>query len=249
MISKQKISLLRSLRLKKNIYEQKLFVIEGDKLLTEALKTNPDIINEIYILNELYTEWEFRLSKSNALIHRINSKELSQLSTLTTPAGIIAICHHFESKLDQDILKSTISLYLHEVRDPGNMGTIIRTADWFGIKNILCSLGSVDLYNSKVIQATMGSIFRTNIHYIEVEELIQLKSYVPFIATIMDGNNLFKQSKMSNGIIMLGSESHGLPDHLINMADLKLSIPKANNSKAESLNVAVAAGIFCSHLI
>ncbi len=249
MISKQKISQLRSLRLKKNIYELKLFVIEGDKLLTEALNTKPEIISEVFVLKDRYSEWEPKLIKSNAIINIINSKELSQLSNLSTPAGIIALCRLFDTKLDIDLSKSVISLYLHEIRDPGNLGTIIRTADWFGIQNILCSLGCVDMYNSKVVQSTMGSIFRTKINYIKDDIFKQLQTFVPLIATVMDGNNLFDQTKISKGIIMLGSESHGLPEHILNIADLRISIPKANSCKAESLNVAVAAGIVCSHLI
>jgi len=249
MISKQKISLIRSLRLKKYIYETKLFVIEGEKLLIEVLNSQPELITEVFVLKEFFTKWEPKLQHSNAIVNVINARELGQVSNLSTPSGILVLCKIFEDKLDIEQLETSISLYLHEIRDPGNMGTLIRTADWFGIKNILCSPGCVDVYNAKVVQATMGSIFRINISNIELAVLIDLKTTIPLIATVMNGSNLYEQNKFTMGIIMLGSESHGLPDYIINIADHKLSVPKAKNSNAESLNVAVAAGIICSHLI
>lgn len=249
MISKQKISLIRSLALKKNIYEHKLFVIEGEKLLLEALNTRPDLIVEIFVLNTLEEVWKAKLQSVKAGIQIVNSKEIDQISNLSTPSGILAICRHFDYHFDMEQIKTTTSLYLHEIRDPGNMGTLIRTADWFGIQHILCSTACVDIYNTKVIQATMGSIFRIQIHYIEAAVIKQLSSIVPLVATVMNGSNLYQESKIKNGIIMMGSESHGLPDDLISLSDKRLSIPRSGQSHAESLNVAVAAGIVLSHLV
>lgn len=249
MLSKQKLSLIRSLHLKKYSYDHKLFMIEGEKLVAEALTTNSDLVDEVFLLESSFSAWEDKLSKLRIKPHIINSKELSQLSRLTTPPPVLALCRHFNYSFELELVLNKVTLYLHELRDPGNMGTIIRTAEWFGINTIMCSQGCVDLYNPKLIQSSMGSIFRVKLFYDDVFNLTDLKSKVPVYAASLIGTNVFKEKAIDKGIIMLGSESHGIPAELLSLADHTITIPRASNSNAESLNVAVAAGIICGVLI
>jgi TrmH family RNA methyltransferase len=224
-------------------------MIEGEKLVNEALNSNSQLVDEVFILESSLSEWEAKLSKLNIEPHIINSKELSQLSKLTTPPPILALCRHFNNSFDSGAILNKVSLYLHELRDPGNMGTIIRTADWFGIETILCSQGCVDIYNPKLIQSSMGSIFRVKLFYDDVFNLKEFKGKTTMYAAALNGTDIFKENSIDNCIILLGSESHGLPEELLNLADKIITVPKRDYSKAESLNVAVAAGIICSQLV
>ena len=245
------MKLIRGLATKKVRQEEGLFVAEGDKLVKEILGGKGKQkyrVHSIYATTDWIEENGETLSGDHQIIE-ISPRELKQLSAQQSPNQTLALAHIPENLSEDNNITGVLSLGLHQLRDPGNLGTIIRTADWFGIRHIICSPDSVDLYNSKVIQSSMGSFLRVNVIYRELEEVIREqkvdKNYKIY-ATAMKGDSIFKDNLMP-GMILLGNESHGLPDQLLNMADISLSIPHHDpDSHAESLNVAATAAIICA---
>ncbi len=234
MLSKSKIKLIQSLRLKKFRKENGLFVIEGEKPVEEIYHSNYKIRELFFVqkpswlLNEKFDTTE------------ISEAELKKISSLSTPNNILALVEVPELKLADSIYSNKLVLALEDIRDPGNLGTIIRTADWFGIKTIFCSKESVDCFNQKVVQSTMGSITRVNVHYVDLAtEIPQFEnSYI----TVLDGQNVKEVEKLTSGIIIFGNESNGVSKELVELSKTKLTINKVGG--AESLNVATAAAIF-----
>ena len=148
---------------------------------------------------------------------------------------------------DEPVIKGNLSLVLDAIRDPGNMGTIIRLADWFGIKNIFCSMDCADIYNPKVVQATMGSITRVRVEYTDLQTLLQKNNDVRIYASVLNGRDITKMEKLNEGIIVIGNESNGIRDEILKLANVQITIP--GKGKAESLNAAVATGIILSHIV
>jgi TrmH family RNA methyltransferase len=173
----------------------------------------------------------------------VNSIEHQRLSHLQTPNQIIAVIKKLPSTKPD---ASSFTLYLDTIQDPGNFGTIIRTADWFGIKSIVCSPGCADVYNPKVVQSTMASIARVNVYYDENEEWLKGQA-VPVLAATLHGRSLYDRSKMKEGILIIGNESKGVRKEILRYATEQITIPK--RGEAESLNAAVATGIILSHLL
>jgi TrmH family RNA methyltransferase len=242
MLSKNEIKDIQSLRHKKSREETGLFVAEGPKIVGELLMVAAHQAKKVYCLKEWLDENRNLLSNSDFEI--ISEIELERLSQLQTPNQVVAVLHHFESQ--QPIIPNGIILYLDTIQDPGNLGSIIRIADWFGIKNIVCTEGCADLYNIKVVQATMASIVRVNIFYDEELRWLQ-KQDVRKYAAALDGESIYTLPKTTNGIIIIGNESKGIQPSIMEMIDQKITIPKIG--AAESLNAAVATGIILSHLI
>lgn len=185
----------------------------------------------------------------------ISENELSRVSNLKTPPGIIAIAKIPNTYfLKTYSLEANIILGLMDIQDPGNLGTIIRTADWFGIKHILCSSNTADVYNPKVVQSTMGAIFRVNLVYLDLQEEItairKKHPHVPVLAAVLDGENLYNTSYEDKGILLMGNESKGLSEDMIRLATHKVFIPRLGNlsGKSESLNVSVATSIILSEI-
>ena len=145
------------------------------------------------------------------------------------------------------MIKGAISLALDTIQDPGNMGTIIRLADWFGIKNIFCSTNCVDVYNPKVVQASMGSISRVRVGYTDILSLLEENKEIPIYAAVLHGKDITKMEKINEGIIVIGNESKGINEEILKLANVQITIP--GKGKAESLNAGVAAGIILSHLV
>jgi TrmH family RNA methyltransferase len=234
LLSKSKIKLILSLRLKKFRKENGLFVIEGEKPVEEIYHSN-------YKIRELYfVEKPSWLLSKEIDITEISEAELKKVSSLSTPNNVLALVEIPELKFSDKIYSEELVLALEDIRDPGNLGTIIRTADWFGIKTIFCSKESVDCFNQKVVQSTMGSITRVSVHYVDLG--IEVPKFENSYITVLDGENLKEVEKPTSGIIIFGNESNGVSKELIELSKHKLTINKIGG--AESLNVATAAAIF-----
>ncbi len=229
-ISKSQIKLIRSLNSKKFRDLNNLFVVEGDKLLQEAIDSGWEI-------DSVYRKED------------IGEELMSKITHLSSPSPVLAVVKQREFLIDSTPSKSELFLVLDSVRDPGNLGTIIRIADWFGIKQIICSLDSVDLYNSKVVQSSMGAIFRVPVIYTDIHNFIKAYPYKDNIyGTFLDGQSIYSESLSDGGIIIMGSESFGISQSIEGLVKKRLNIPSfaISNGGSESLNVAVATAIVCS---
>ncbi len=247
MLSKSLIKLVRSLDQKKYRIDNKLFVAEGNKIVEEIIKNN---LSVKYIIAT--NEWLLKQdSKIKAEIIGVTKEEIQKISFQKTPQDVIAICNICDYKLDYTEIKQDLTLALDDVQDPGNVGTIIRIADWFGIKNILASHSTADVYNPKVIQATMGAFARVKVHYVLLPELLlKLKNEfdINIYGTTLNGENIYTQNLNSNGVIVMGSEGSGISQPVLKTLSEQLLIPNFSDNlqKSESLNVATATAIICS---
>ena len=239
MLSKKEIKDIQSLSHKKFRDELKLFIAEGPKIVGELIELIPQQIEKIYAVKE----WIESNQSHEVEIVEVNSIEHQRLSHLQTPNQIIAVIKKLPSTKPD---ASSFTLYLDTIQDPGNFGTIIRTADWFGIKSIVCSPGCADVYNPKVVQSTMASIARVNVYYDENEEWLKGQAF-PVLAATLHGRSLYDRSKMKEGILIIGNESKGVRKEILQYATEQITIPK--KGEAESLNAAVATGIILSHLL
>lgn len=243
MLSKAQISLITSLQHKKYRTQHSLFVVEGIKSVLE-------FVNSAYKINKIFATVEgiAKLGKIPQIIklEEVSEHEFSKISSLKTPQGALALVEIPQDlQLNLDDFQGKHSLILDDIQDPGNLGTIIRTAEWFGIENIICSIGTVDAYNPKVVQATMGSLSRIKLHYVELEEFIE-KKQLPVFGALLDGSSIYETDFGKEGFIMMGNEGNGIRKSLISQVDKAVTIPRVG--QAESLNVAVATTIFCSEL-
>jgi TrmH family RNA methyltransferase len=177
-------------------------------------------------------------------VSEISEAELGKISQLATPNQVVAVVQKFAVPVTG--AKNRITLVLDTLQDPGNLGTIIRIADWFGISHIVCSPGSADLYNPKVVQSTMGSLTRVNVLYTDLLTWLEKQQGVPVYAASLDGQDVSSMKKITEGILLIGNESKGISDELLNRADKKITI--TGKGRAESLNAAVATGIILSYL-
>jgi TrmH family RNA methyltransferase len=230
VINNREIKLINSLKRKKNRIEEGLFVVEGEKNAEELLHSNFQTIR-IYATKD----W------SNEVEHiKISVKELDRISSLSTPNRVLALVKVPEQEL---INTSITSLVIDGVNDPGNLGTIIRTANWFGIKQVICSSNSVDKFNPKVIMASMGAIFKTNVLYTDLHQFLS-DSKLPIYGALLEGESLYNVKLNNPCSLLLGSESHGISKELIPLITNKTTIPGGENT--ESLNLGVSAAIYCS---
>lgn len=241
MITKNQVKYIQSLGQKKLRDEEQVFVAEGPKLVNELLLADNCKVIQVYAIDEWITP-----AKANAEVIRITPGELQKISQLVTPNQVLAIAKKIEWNNEPGIT-GAVSLVLDEIQDPGNMGTIIRLADWFGIKNVFCSIGSVDNYNPKVVQASMGSIIRVRVEYVDLITLFKNSKDVRVYATALNGRDITKMEKLTEGLIVIGNESKGISDEILRLANVQITIP--GKGKAESLNAAVATGIVLSHLV
>lgn len=232
MITHQQIKFIHSLKMKKN--RSDFFVVEGEKMVSE-------LINSDYEIEAIYHTSDVNISHSKS--EHVSSKEMDRMSHFKSASSILALVKKPLSIRQLD--ESKLQIILDDIRDPGNLGTIIRIADWFGIDAVFCSENSVDVYNSKTIQSSMGSIFRVAVSYIDIEKELQHFNS-PIIGTVLDGENLYETTLPKSGIILIGSESHGISSNVKSLLSHSVKIPQFG--KAESLNAAVACGIICSEI-
>ena len=234
MLSKNQIKLISSLKQKKYRLQHNLFVVEGVKTINELIVSK-------FNLHQLFTIESFKIDANLETI--ITEAELKKISFLSTPNKALALFKIPESK---QIQFNQLIVALDNVRDPGNLGTIIRLCDWFGIKDLVCNIETVDCYNPKVIQATMGSISRVNITYLDLKVFIKDANSGSF-GTFMDGENVYKMKLPSEGILILGNEANGISKDIEKLVSKKIAIPRFGNVQAtESLNVATATAILLS---
>lgn len=237
MISKSTTKFIKSLQIKKFRHEAGLFVVEGLKSVKECLLSDYQV-DSIYFTEKYEADFLEYLSKNNIHFFKVSLQDLQSISTLENNFTALALV---KIKHNNDILLqiSGLSLALDCVQDPGNLGTIIRTADWFGIKHIFCSLDTVDMYSSKVVSATMGSFLRVQVHYVSLQNLLSTTN-LPIVAACMAGQNP-NTLQLKNGILLMGNEAKGVSSDLLALCTSHVSIPKIGG--AESLNVAIATAI------
>ncbi|HBF88597.1 MAG TPA: RNA methyltransferase [Bacteroidales bacterium] len=244
MLSKNKIKLINSLSLKKNRDEEKLFVAEGVKIVSELIDSNFELVS-IFAHEDF-----FNANNIDNVIEKItvNESELKSISNLKTPNQVLAIVKLPAQELKMNDITNQFSIAFEDIQDPGNLGTIIRTADWFGIKNIICSNNSVNVYNPKVVQATMGAISRVNVFYTELDTFLKqsLEFGLKIYGTLLNGESIYNHNLTDKGIVLFGNESKGISSELQKYISNKISIPSALFNKTESLNVSMAMGIVCS---
>jgi len=238
MLVKSQVKYIQSLRHKKFRDAEGVFVAEGPKLVQELLLSSNTALLNGFATRDWLTENETLLQDKNAFAEA-GIPELERISFLASPASVLAI---FRKPVFPDLVKpSGITLLLDNIQDPGNLGTIIRTADWFGIKQIVCSPDTADLFNPKVVQSTMGSIVRVEVQYQDLMEYLKAHPAIPSFAAVLDGETLSGPIRISEAIILIGNESRGLRQDLSILASNRIRIP--GTGSADSLNAAVAAGI------
>lgn len=234
-LSKNQIKFIKSLHQKKYRQEHQMFILEGEKLVNEALRDKPSIVEYIVVRKSSSFSSRFPVK-----VFVVDDSVFNTLSTLSTPQDIMAICHFLPEEECSIDLNNEFTFYLDRINDPGNLGTIIRICDWFGIRQIFCSPDTVELYNPKTINASKGSFLRVNVSYVEFEK-IDSDKYPIYIADI-EGEDV-KAIKNKTGIVILGNEAQGISKEIKERIKNKINIPKHFSSKAESLNVAMSAAI------
>ncbi|MFY0483645.1 TrmH family RNA methyltransferase [Flavobacterium sp. PLA-1-15] len=236
MVSKNQIKLITSLHQKKFRQANNLFIAEGIKVINELLHSNFELEN-IYATEQLFPA----ISKDK--FNLIGENDLKKISALTVPNNCLAVFKIPETK---PILEKGLIIALDDIRDPGNLGTILRLCDWFGVEQVICSEQTVDIYNPKVIQATMGSVARVNVTYLDLNAYIG-KTKLPIFGTFMDGENIYKANLPKEGIVIMGNEANGISTSIEQSIKNRLTIPRFGNlQQTESLNVATATAIILS---
>ena len=235
-LTKSQFKSIKSLKQKKFRDENRAFIIEGKKMVHEAMQSSVEI-QMMLVRNDADISIEGQFDS-----YELSSKEMVALSNMKTAPEVMAVCNFMKEPIlnfDQSILA------LDEISDPGNLGTIIRICDWFGIEQIVCNPGSVELYNPKVVQSTMGSIFRVNVFRGDIEDFLNKKpAAMKVFSADMNGENVYQSKLTEPFFLIMGSESHGLRKELIDKSDEIISIPGFGS--AESLNVAVATSVILS---
>jgi TrmH family RNA methyltransferase len=243
MLSKSQINLLKSLQHKKERTGQGLFLVEGYKSIA-------DFIHSPYQIEAIYHTASFdpkvlKLSQKINL-YNISVTELEKISSLKTPQNVIALVKMAVPPLPgREELSDKFSLVLDGIQDPGNLGTIIRTADWFGVKYIICSSDTVDIYNPKVVQASMGSLSRVNVSYTNITAWLP-QTGMQIFGAMLNGENIYETDFGTGGLIVLGTEGNGLRQGVTGLISKAITVPRTGH--AESLNVAIAAALFCSEI-
>ena len=233
-LSKNHLKLITSLSQKKYRHKYKLFVVEGVKVVQEFL-------NSSYELEILFST-ESSFSYLDSFIE-VSEQELKKISSLKTPNKVIAL---FKIPVEKNSSPSGLIVALDAINDPGNLGTIIRLCDWFGIDQLLCSKETVDCYNTKVVQSSMGSLTRVAISYIDLKEYL-LSVSIPIFIADMDGDNIYEMKPPTSAVLVMGNEANGISNSIKQIVSTKITIPRYGNSQlTESLNVATATAILLS---
>lgn len=247
MLSKNKIKLFNSLQRKKNRDQSQLFLAEGKKCILE-------IFNSKMKIHTLVATKEWISNNSNIIsntkeVITATKAEIKEISGLQSAGEVVIIAHQIRNIFSVSSINNELSLVLEDIQDPGNMGTIIRTASWFGINNIICSKNSVDIFNPKVVQATMGAICKVNVFYEDIKNLLKQvfsEKKLPIYGTFLEGEDIYKSELQNKGLIVIGNEGSGISESLLPYINHQITIPAFSNNKIESLNVSTATAIVCS---
>lgn len=243
MLSKAQIKHIRSLSLQKYRKEYQQFIAEGEKIAREWLQSDAPIHTIVVTKEWAETHADIINKHSEAALHIVEESILAQVSSLKTPNKALLVVNLTKENITAPLNEWVI--ILDDIQDPGNMGSIIRTADWFGIKNLVCSKGCVDVHNTKVIQAAMGSHLRVHFFEEDLDDYLG-KLKMPVLAAVLNGENIYKMQRLSKAALLIGNEGNGLHESLITKATHKVTIPTKGG--AESLNAAIATGILCALL-
>jgi RNA methyltransferase, TrmH family len=254
MLSKTRLSHLRTLRQKKGRSEQDLFIAEGDKLVAELLGSSFRV-KTVYATEN----WLRRNNAAAAAAEEtisITEDDMGRISSLVTPQEVLAVVGIPSHRLEPSQLRDEFTLVLDGIRDPGNMGTIIRIADWFGIRNLVCSPDSAEIWNPKVVQASMGSVIRVKVHEMELESFFRAlnqadgdaSAHVPVYGTFLEGKSIYNTTFSGKGVLVIGNEASGIRAETEKFITQKITIPSFANPGPESLNAAVATAIACSEI-
>jgi len=245
MVSKNQIKLITSLQQKKYRNEHQLFLAEGVKVIQELLQSN-FVLEHLFVTEAIF---EKVIPSQKTLV---NETDMKRISALSTPSSCLAV---FKIPPSTPIETKGLTVALDDIRDPGNLGTIIRLCDWFGVQQVICSKETVDVYNPKVIQATMGSITRVSINYVDLKQFIS-ESPLPVYGTFMDGTNVYKETLPKDAILIMGNEANGISATIEYLVNNRIAIPRFPSAvrsalsgdlqQTESLNVATATAIFLS---
>lgn len=243
MLSKNKIKYIHSLELKKHRREEQVFLAEGQKLVGDLLGHFPC---KLLVATASWLQQYGRPEAEEVI--EVTQEELAKASLQKTPQGVLAVFEQPSVTYHPSILKDSLCLALDDVQDPGNLGTIIRLADWFGIEHVFCSLGTADVYHPKTVQATMGALARVKVHYCDLPSFIRSLENVPVYGTFLDGDNMYTRPLSANGLIVMGNEGKGVSPEVGSLIRERLYIPNYPMERAtsESLNVAVATAIVCA---
>lgn len=240
MLFKARIKLIQSLNLKKHRSELKLFVVEGKKQVTELLTSNYHI--NCLVATQHWADACAQDIKNNTELIVVTADELKKVSLLQAPQEVLAVVEIPEKNISSAIINKGFSVFLDGIQDPGNFGTIIRIADWYGIKNIICSNDCVDVFNPKTIQATMGSFARVDVYYTNLADMLK-NNTLPVYGALMKGESLYQSSIKENSILIIGNEGKGISEDLLKYISHPITIPKIGG--AESLNAGIATAIIC----
>lgn len=246
MLSKTHTKYIQSLWHKKLRDELGLFIAEGPKVVMDLLNSRKFICKEIFALHPWIAEHKKTLDVlRDTSITDVADFELKKISSLSTAHTVLAVFEKRKPKFNFET-PGKITLALDTIQDPGNLGTIIRIADWFGIENIVCSIGCADMYNAKVVQSTMGSLGRVNVIYTDLINWLKENKLTKIYSASLEGIDVKACGKLTQGILIIGNEANGVSDEVMHLVNEKITIPKVG--EAESLNAAVATGIILSHL-
>lgn len=245
MISKNEIKYIQSLHSKKNREEDGLFIIEGIKLVTEFISQSKFTVKEVFATSEYINNHKSNLVNNKITFTEISEEDLKKISLQSSPNQVLAIVNKAIQELNTTLLSSSTTLYLDDIRDPGNLGTIIRIADWFGIKQIICSPNCTELYNPKTLQASMGAILRVNVLTLGFEIVLPQLKDLPIYGAVLEGKNIYT-SQLKNGLIVIGNEANGISEEVLKYITNRITIPAATSNGSESLNAANACAIICS---
>jgi TrmH family RNA methyltransferase len=247
MLSKNQVKNINNLHQKKFRAKQALFIAEGPKVIEEFL--HADIkITEIYGLEKWIERNITTLMKKNCKYTVVDEAELATISGLQAPNEVLAVCRQTEYQLSHIDKKAILFLYLDGIGDPGNLGTIMRMAEWFGLTQLFCSENCAEVYNPKVVQSTMGSLARVKTFYISLEKLKSQLGAKNVLGAALDGENIYKATLPDKCILVIGSESHGISEENLMLLNKRITIPKAPGVQTESLNAATATSIILSEL-
>lgn len=236
MISKEQIKFIRSLHRKKFRDSGQQFLIEGPKMIAEAIEYAPESLVQVFGTEPIQGKLP-----EHVLFEEIDNKTLVQISTLKHPQKLVAICNY----LPKITTRPEFYIALDTIQDPGNLGTILRLASWFGVQHIIASKETVDCYNPKVVQASMGAIFNVNMEYVDLKEAFE-NTDLPIYGSLLEGANVYEKDISKRGVLVMGNEGNGISEDLLSFITDPITIPKFG--KGESLNVAMATSIFLSEL-
>jgi TrmH family RNA methyltransferase len=243
LITKSDVKYIQSLAHKKFREEEGVFVIEGTKMVGELIQEFPDKIVHLYATQQWVDE-VVREKILDSKISVIDEMTLGKISQLKSPNQVVAVVK-IPTHLAKDNSTSKLTLVLDQIQDPGNLGTIIRTCDWFGVQSIVCSLDTVDAYNPKTVQSAKGSLLRMNIQYADLITYLSSKKGVAIYAAALNGNSIYEIEVKEPSIIIVGNEASGISKEVMVLANQTITIPKIG--KAESLNAGIATAIILSH--